>query len=542
MKVLKEIDRLVSGCLVACFCLTALGVHAQVWTEAPLHRLTAQEYEMTLDFWAKKYADRLTVESIGKSSEGLDIPMLKITDKSVKDEDKQVALITSLHGGPERSGTTAVLTLTEWLLSDDKEAIETRRKQVVLVIPIIHPHSYFVTDRFLSAGGIDPYTGGGAGNWDFETLTYKKSDACPELMAFLGVVDKYRPDVNLDLHGTGLQEYSEAHKDAVDHKSYRGQTMFEVTGTAYSNSVLRPWDWRIIEAMVKAGVEEGFPSDRAEADAQMMHWIPGLGKATGSAWSGRPQFYSAQYAYLKYHTLVGCLEVSWEASGVARAKGMLRIGNNVWDGEKYAGYPVNRVFPFIGKYVTAWGETAEALRESRIDLWQKKDGFTAGILYPETEGRESFVVGLTAKGSAMVDENLETFVSNLRKDPTINANAIETHIKKGPEVKLAVRKSAQPATTENEIKRGLGLRLRIQYADAEVSNVRLNGHRLKHSRTDGYELWPGNGYLQLQINIPPEKAAKLDLAVVTCEYKPKVKRTYGWKPPQEVLDKIAGER
>lgn len=375
-----------------------LPLYSQIWNESPLHRLTSEEYEMTLDFWAKKYQDRLTVETIGVTAEGTDIFLLKITDSNIDDDTKQVALITGLHSGPERSGANTVLKLTEWLLSDDDEAIETRRKQIVLVIPIVNPYSMFVTDKFSNSKNVDPYTGGGAQNWDFENLTYKKLNESPEIKAFLKVVDQYQPEVHLDFHGTGLQEYTVEEIKTANHLSFRGQTMFEVTGMAYSNSVIRPWDWRITEAMIAAGVEAGFPSDRGEADAQRLHWIPGLGKAEGQLWLGRPQFYTAQYSYLKYHTLVGVMEVSWEESGVARAKGLLRIGNQVWDGENISGYPVNRVSSFIGRYVTPWGRTAKEIRESRTELWQKQARFSYGIIYPEIEGRDSFIVGLTNKG------------------------------------------------------------------------------------------------------------------------------------------------
>src|SRR5690606_454598 len=149
----------------------------------------------------------------------------------------------------------------------------------------------------------------------------------------------------------------------------------------------------------------GFPSDRAEADAQQMQWIPGTANADGQAWRGRPQIYLAQYAYLKYHTLVGCLEVAWEESAIARSKGMLRLGNKVWLGEQRAGYPVNKVHGFIGRYVTSWGKTAQALRESRTELWQKQASFSHGIIYPETEKRSSFVVGLTPEGSQMLNDD-----------------------------------------------------------------------------------------------------------------------------------------
>lgn len=49
-------------------------------------------------------------------------------------------------------------------------------------------------------------------------------------------------------------------------------------------------------------------------------------------------------------------------------------------------------------------------------------------------------------------------------------------------------------------------------------------------------MWQANGFTQVQINVPPDKAAKQDLYLVTCEYQPEVERRTGWTPPREVLE------
>ncbi len=517
---------------------------SQKWE--PLHRLTSQEYNLTLDYWAGKYPDIFKVEKIGKSEGQEDISLLKITDPAVPDNKKQVILITSLHGGPERTGTTTILHFAEWLLSNDKEAKETRQKQVALLIPIILPVSYFETDAYFNSNNICPYTGEdwthGVSNWDFNTLTYKKADEAPEVMAFINVVDQYKPDVHMDLHGIGVYAQSEQEKQYHEHQMYKGHMMFDVSTMSYSNSVLRPWDWRITEAMVGAGKEAGFPSDRAEADAQRLHWIPGLNNLLyGKIWAGRPRFYTALYAYFRYHTLLVAPEVGWEESGVARTKGLIRIGNKIWDGEKTPGYPVNKVHAFVGKYVTSWGQDAGELRKSRVELWQKQINFSAGILYPETDGEESFVVGLTEAGNKMMNKDLDVFIKNLRGNQEINADEIEDFIKNGkiPRMMLHFQNSSVTEGKEQEIVNGIGFRIRIPYKNAEIQNVRLNGHLLAPGAEDGYESWVGDGYLQLQINVPPQKSPQMDIAVITCQYQTKTKRSYGWIPPKEVMEKLA---
>ncbi|MFT5469546.1 MAG: hypothetical protein ACI8UO_004667 [Verrucomicrobiales bacterium] len=509
----------------------------KVWEEGPVHRLTLEEYEATLEFWQERHGDRLVVEEIGESLEKMKIHLLRITENVESEdeaEDKQVALITALHGGPERSGTTGTLALTEWLLGDSPEAAEIRRKQVLLVMPIPNPYAYFVTDRFGNSLKIDPYTGGSTAGWDFETMTFKSPERSPEVAAFLSVVDRFQPEVHLDLHGTGLQEYPEANLGARER--YRGQTMTEITGSAYSNFSLRPWDWRITEAMIAAGNKAGFPSDRFEADAQQLLTGPGI-ENSGQFWRGRAQFYSALYGYARYHTMIGALEIGWEESGVARARGLLEIGNEIWDSEFESGYPVDRVKGFIGHYLTSTGSTAKARRKSRVELWQKQARMSQGVLYPQTAGRDTFFLGLTEAGVELLDGELETVLDRLDAHPEFDGDAVRAFMESGPEIKLAMEKgNGRGALQDGRIENGFGVRLRVPYRKAEIIDVRVNGHEV-----DDYRTKIGGGFLQVQIDVSPEFARKMDAAVVTCAYIPNEQREYGWEPPIEVLERLKNE-
>lgn len=529
---------------VATFCGAAVSLAAaeddlraklqtlpQPWKEK-VHRLTQQEYEQTLKFWSERHPKILSVERVGASVQGLGIHLLTITDKSVHDGDKQIALIPCLHGGPERSGTSTAMHLVEWLLGDSPEAAGTRRKQIVLVMPIVNPEAYFQTDRFGNANGIDPYTGGGAANWDLSTLTYKLLVKAPEIEAFLRVVDRYRPEVIADLHGIGLQEY--APDRLGDRRMYQGQTMFEITGSAYSNYTLRPWDWRVIETMVAAGCEAGYPSDRFEADAQQSFAGPALQPVADRLWRGAPNFYTAQYAYIKYHTMPSAFEIGWEESGVARVRGLLEIGNNVWDTEGVPGYPVNRVDAFVGHFLTSYGATAERRRQSRIELWQRQGQFSQAMLYPQTDGRESYLLAVDENAAKLLDGDKERFLANLEGCEGFNADAIRAFVEIGPEDKLYVERGPS-ATAPKTVEHGLGMRLRLPYRNPDLVDLRLNGRPLPESPSDGYQRWFANGYTQVQINVPPEKAASTGLFVVTCAYRPDVRRSYGWTPPPEAL-------
>ncbi len=506
----------------------------QPWRQK-IHRITPDEYAETVHYWAEKHPEILTVEQLGKSGKDLPIFLLRITDAQVPDTRKQVCLITALHGGPERSGSTTALHLAEWLLGDSLEALEVRRRQQVLLMPIVNPHAFFLTDRFGNAAGIDPYTSSTPQNWDMSTLTFLAGDKAPEIAAFLAVVDRYRPEAHIDLHGTGLQEYSP--EQLGDRCRYQGQTMFEITGSAYSNYTLRPWDWRITEAMIDAGLRSGYPSDRFEADAQRLFWGPAVQSQADRFWLGRPNFYTAQYAYVKYHTLLATLEVGWEESGVARTRGLLEIGNRSWHGQPVCGYPVDRVASFVGHFTTAWGTTAEQRRNSRVELWGQQGRFSQAILYPQTDGRDSYIVALDGKAAACLDRDPDQFLDRIAKLPGIDAKAIATFVHAGPEIQLAIAQTAA-GQEQMSLKHGIGLCLRLPYRDPNLLDLRLNGHRLQPSSTDGFESWFADGYTHVQIHVPPEKAAGMSLLIATCAYVPDVPRQYGWQPPAEVTRRL----
>ncbi len=512
---------------------------------APIHRLTFEEYVGTLNHWRKQHPQWVRLESRGLSGQNMPVYFLKITDGSAADADKQVCLVTALHSGPERTGATGALALAEWLLSDDPLAAQTRRRQIVLVMPVINPLAMFYTDRFRNEYGVDPYSGSGrAGKtWDVKSLSLLKPEEAPELAAVISVIDQYRPEVHADLHGTGLQEYAPGQLGS--RRMYHGQIMTEVTGGAYSNYALRPWDWRVTEAMVAAGREAGFPSDRFEADAQRTFWGPDLAPLGGKLWHGMPLFYSAHYGYAKYHTMILTQEVAWEQSAVARMKGLFRIGNGVWLDERLPGYPVNRMRHFVGHYVTAYGRSAAELRESRAELWSKQAGFALGFLYPQTDGRESLVCAVTAAAKkAVAADDLSALRANLRGLLDEKAVGVERFMNAGPEVKLAMQptgppSAASPESTVAKISHGIGFRLRLPYRRVVRLDVRLNGEPLAPSAADGYESWPADGFTQVQVNVPPQKAAARELFFITCGYQPDEVRATGWMPPAEVQKQCA---
>ena len=506
-------------------------LHAQE-KYAPMHRLTWEEYAGTLAHWRKAFPKVAVLESRGMSGQNMPVYLLKITDPTVKSVDKQVCLVTTLHSGPERTGTTGAMAFAEWCLSDDPLAVETRKRQIVLIMPCVNPLAMFYTDRFRNEHGVDPYTGTGRVGkiWDVKSLTINKPDQAPELAAVLSVIDEYQPEVHADLHGTGLQEY--APDQLGSRRMYQGQIMTEVTGGAYSNYALRPWDWRVTEVMIAAGKEAGFPSDRFEADAQRTFWGPELAPLGKKLWHGMPLFYSAHYGYAKYHTMVITQEVAWEQSLVARMKGLMKIGNETWLDEKAPGYPVNRMRHFVGHFVTAYGRNATERRASRVELWNQQSEFALGFLYPQTVGRESLVVATTAAAKKKIVA--QEFPESVKK-----------FIAAGPELEVAMEvpnEQLLAATKDATITKGIGFRMRLPYRAPTKLDVRLNGRALKAVAADGYESWFADGFTQVQVNVPPQKLAADGLYFITCAYEPDEQRPNGWLPPAEVRKLYATDK
>jgi acetyl esterase/lipase len=110
---------------------------------APMHRLTWEEYAGTLAHWRKAFPKVAVLESRGMSGQSMPVYLLKITDPKVKNTNKQVRLVTTPPSDPDRSSMLRALAFSEWCLSDDPVAVETRKKNVVLIMPCVNPLAMF---------------------------------------------------------------------------------------------------------------------------------------------------------------------------------------------------------------------------------------------------------------------------------------------------------------------------------------------------------------------------------------------------------------
>ena len=111
-------------------------------------------------------------------------------------------------------------------------------------------------------------------------------------------------------------------------------------------------------------------------------------------------------------------------------------------------------------------------------------------------------------------------MSNLAKHKTINYSYIKEFVRGLP---MAIRTPPHYSlgyksgtVSDSPIKHGMSMRLFIPYNDAEVYEVRVDGHEVKRSEVDGYMIRSGPGTV-VQFNIPPNKVGEIHL--VSLKYK-----------------------
>lgn len=473
-----------------------------------------EKMQARLEKWQRQHPDIVQVQVLGESAQGRPIYAVRLTDPAGDDEEKEHVLLTNPHVGAERSGGTAMFATMQWLLSGDRLARKVLRQQLIVCMPVVNPDGY-VHERSTNILGKRQYT-----NWTPDGPEDPPNN--PEGVAIQRMLDELQPEVHAEYHGTNM--------------SFAGYIMTESSGASWSNVALRPYYYRIVQLMDEAAEAEGFPSATLESDAERAYWGPELDQFNMSdmLWMGRSRFYAAIYAYYHYHTLPLASEIAWDRSGVARHRRLLQIGNEVWPGEYYPGYPTRVIMCNEFHKIVAYGRTAAARRRSRVELWNKQRQIVHGMNNPQTDGKVLYVctTSRTARERWLKDTTIKGFVQNLREHPKVSHNVIRRFVKRrlgGPDTARFFLQGEGDAE-DSPIEHGLAIRLRVPYSKARIRALHLNGYPVQESETDGYLTWTAKAFTNIQINIPPERSATDDLFVVTLDYDPGERRTIteGW--------------
>ena len=507
-----------------------------LWPQArdygPPAWLPLQELEGMLQQLSEQHPDLMKLGTMGKSVEGRTLWVATLTDPSAPAETKEHVLLTTLHSGIERIGPSCMLYLMNWLLSGRPIARQTLRKQKIVCLPIVNPDGY-VSGSFHNANGLDPYS-----SWTLEGPMEPEKN--PEGVAVKKIMHQLQPEVHADMHGSILDFQGSIHAD---------------TAAAYSNVSLRPYHHEIMRLMNEAALEEGYPADWLEEDSERIFWGPELDPIRDKVWKGRPRVYAAIYCYDRYHSIVTANENAWERSALLRYRRLLQIGNEVWPGEYFPGYPTRVMMGNDLHRLTAYGVSAAERRRSRVELWNKTRQMTFGFDWPETEGMLLCVCATTpsAVQKWLGAATLEDMAERIKEHPGFESESILRLVRlhPGEDSKRAAkfltegggskyyRQDQGPDSLEegevSPIQHGLSFRLRIPYHKAKLLDVRLNGHPVGRSESDGYVSWIARGFLNVQVSVPPERTRKEDFFLVTCEYDPREQRTQGkatWEQKQ----------
>lgn len=492
---------LIASCLAALVTCPIAPCTADKPEYTVLPHPSPDELEKGLTDWAERFPNAVRVSSCGKSGQGRPIHICRITDYSVDDEDKQVALLTCTHVATELNGATGLLRLARWLIGDDPRAQAIRRNQIVLVVPYTNP------DGVAGDGGSNVYT-----CWDLNGVVTPEKH--PEAVALQHLMDRYQPEVHADIHGFNFAE----------------QTMWESTGISWASGLSRSYIHRVPQLMDEAAEAAGFLITKGEQSAGQVRATAPVPDANQHYYIRNAGFNICVYPYHQFHTIAFTVESGFDESTVVRIRKLLELGNDVWRGERYPGYPTNQVGCWTSMALAGWGTSAKQRRASRVELWQKIGQMTFGCAHPEPRGSiMAFCATTPEAGQRYIKpRKIEAFLDRLEENDQFNVTALTDFTQRMPAQKLLPHYLGSAAGDEAEpIQNGLVMRLLIPYHDARVTEIRLDGHRIEPSDTDGYQLRTSPGTI-LEISIPPEKVKPLHVA--TCFYDSPTERRSGFTP------------
>lgn len=479
------------------------------------------EIESGLRGWQERSPERLEVIEFARSAQGRPLLCARISDRTVPDGDKQVVLFTATHAGPEFNSCTGLLRTTKWLLGDEGPAPELRRNIVTLICPCCNPDGYEI-------GEVEPQKAWGnliggnpcSGSYTWDDV--REPERNPEAVGLVRLMDEYMPDVHIDVHGV----------------RYRQQAMWDTTGWSWGSSLARPYCRRLAHEMDYAADGAGFFPILPEDSAGRLRVTAPVEGARDHFCFAPPAISSAVFATHRFHTIAFHIETGFDEGTLVRLRRCLELGTKRWRGELYEGYPTLQVGGWVSMTVAAWGTTAGQRRASRVELWRNTSQMAYGCGHPEPArdcmmafcattpaGIEKY---LAPGGEPSIDgpgAHLDVVLERIRREPRFNAEAVRAYVTEAPSTHAATKCPQGPAASGEPPQNGLALRLHIPYADAQIQQVRLDGHLLEPSARQGYQSWGAPG-TTLQVNVPPGEVE--DFHIVTCRYQTKTDRRAGF--------------
>ena len=531
---MKKIFVLCMMCCLSTIMLADLSQMEKPW-KTPHKRMSLRDYIGNLYYWADKHGDNFKLSKVTETPKGLPFYAIEITDTTVPNENKNVILLTAFHGGGERTATAGVMAFLDWLMSDDPLAKESLKKNILIVTPNNNPEGYFLDEAPWNSRRIDPYSMGRGNRMNLKDLSILKPEDGPEYIAYCKLVDKYKPDFHMDIHGTAMH--------------YNGQIQRASIGRAASNSSLDIWDKELLIKLLDSAKKQRFGVIDFSMHDERLIWGPAMTDAWKSFCNmGQPYTYAAMYGSFREHTMICTIESTWNFTVVEPMKELLRQANKGFSKNRVNDFKVNTIQGLIVTH----GETKADRRENRSKLWKKQDFFSSAFSYPDVSnyivnmaiyGREDFKKFAGEKPNGMI--TFDTILKQTENSPYFNhENPKKFFAVAPPTVKKVWGNmiNLKADVAEPELKEGFGIITKIQVENAKIVDLKLNGFPIEESTTDGYEIWSEDGFTFVRVNIPAEKVMKNKSYIVTCAWNSPEGRDlnddYGYLPDSEVKEFI----
>lgn len=280
-----------------------------------------------LDRFVDEHPDVARAESLGASTDGLDVKAVHVTDADVDEADKEVAMVVCGRHGNELGTRFVGQAVLEWLASE--EGAETRRRQLVVVVPVANPDGC-VREEFHAPN-------------DGLSETEQKTIAA--------LADRLRPDAVVDIHSFG---------------SVRADIQSVITANTKRTGEDVFIHYRIACEMAAEAQRAGYPCNAYQLPPR----------------DGYNNFFCGP-CYERFHSLVFGMEVNHGSlspseaaeSGAAMIASLLRAGNVRWPWQGTSGYPSRILAGDFFTSIRPLGDVAAERRESRCAIWQKHADF-----------------------------------------------------------------------------------------------------------------------------------------------------------------------
>lgn len=181
------------------FSFTAKFEHDSVWL-AYAHPYSLEKLQMIR--WDYEKEKDMRMKSLGFSKEGRKLDLFSISNYSIPDSEKKVAVIIALQHSGEDAGGFLAEGIIRFLMSDNMVARDIKKKWIVHIVPVMNPDGLY--------HGITRYNAEGE---DLNSIWLNSTDSLrygPEVKATRQWLDKQfqssnPPDIFLDIHSHSQQ-------------------------------------------------------------------------------------------------------------------------------------------------------------------------------------------------------------------------------------------------------------------------------------------------------------------------------------------------